>query len=369
MLEKLVENKNSIKFLLEKDETFIDTLSSEELFQIIITFSMDEDLRPLIFKHVDKILNRCSIDYDMFNCFTIICLKIFKIERDKAQKSLDMTINKIFGHESISYLLKLIRIMKNNGVIPKEELFKIIIKDLNAMPTDKSSKILFDMYIFPDFRLLMNTQFRITSTLIEAYQLYDHNIISSQIINGSTIIGKLIKGNNEQIVAKYLRDLLQEKQISTRNIQMVGGGGSCLVFKIGDMVIKLGEDRNDRRIFINHRILASLVRKLERDENGNELFYVEIMKYAIVGDVTKEERDELKQDLYDQGLIWEDSKLANCGVLVDGDDNYYDREIDYSEVIAHIDNPVRREQFMKRKRRIVVIDNDHMRYNPMRSCR
>lgn len=369
MLEKLVESKNNIKVLLEKDETYIETLSSEELFQIIIVFSIDEDIRPLILKHIDKILSRCRTDYDMFNCFTIICLKIFKIERDKAQNALEATINKTFGSESILYLLKLIRMMKKNGVICKEELFKIIIKDLNEMPTDKSSKILFDMYIFPDFKLLMNLQFRITSTLIEAYQLYDPNIMSSQIINGSTIIGKLIKGNNEQIVAKYLRELLQEKQISTRNIQMVGGGGSCLVFKIGDKVIKLGEERNDRKIFINHRILASLVRKLEVDEKGKELFYVEIMKYAIVGDVTKEERDELKQDLYDQGLIWEDSKLANCGVLVDGDDNYYDREIDYSEIVANIDNPVRREEFMKRKRRVVVVDNDHIKFNPMRSCR
>ena len=369
MLENLIKRKHNIMELLERDENFIESLSSEELFQIIITFSMDEDIRPLIYKNIDKIFYRCTIDYDMFNCLTIMCLKMYKIEREKAQKCLDMTIKKIFGRDSIIYLLKLIDMMKKDGVLSKEELFDIIIDDLNKMPTDKSSKILFDLYIFPDFKLLMNGRFRITSTLIEAYQLYDPHIMSSQIINGSTIIGKLIKGKNEQIVAKYLRNLLQEKQISTRNIQMVGGGGSCLVYKIGDMVIKLGEERNDRRIFINHRILASLVRKLELDENGKELFYVEIMKYAIVGDVTKEERDELKQDLYDQGLIWEDSKLANCGVLVDGDDNYYDREIDYSEVVAHIDNPVRREEFSKRKRRVVVIDNDHMRYNPMRSCR
>ena len=278
MIEKLMENKNNIKFLLENEKTFIESLSSEELFQIVIAFSMDEDIKPLIMRHAGDILDRCTIDYDMFNCFTIICLKMFNIERIKAQNCLDITVNKIFGKESILYLLKLIRMMKKNGVISKEELFKIIINDLNEMPTDKSSKILFDLYIFPDFKLLMNTHFRITSTLIEAYQLYDPDIMSSQIINGSTIVGKLIKGNNEQIVAKYLRNLLQEKQISTRNIQMVGGGGSCLVFKIGDMVIKLGEERNDRRIFINHRILASLVRKLELDEKGKELFYVEIMK-------------------------------------------------------------------------------------------
>lgn len=259
--------------------------------------------------------------------------------------------------------------MKNNGILTKQELFTLIIEELKKLETSKSSKILFDLYLFPDFKMLLNQEFRITSTLIEAYQLFDPDILSSHIINGSSIIGKLIDKKNEEIITKYLRDLLQEKQISTRNIKMVGGGGSCLVFRINDMVIKLGEERNDKKIFINHRILASLLRKLELDEKGKELFYVEIMKYAITGDVTPEERDELKQDLYNQGLIWDDDKLANCGVLVDGDENFYDRPIDYDTYQAHIDNPVRREEFNLRKRRVVVIDNDHIRYNTVKSCR
>lgn len=369
MLEKLLESKLKIKELLEKDENFIDSLSSEELFQIIITFSNDDSIRPLIEKNAQKILYRCTIDYDMFNCFTIICMKAFKIHREEAEECLNKTIKKVFNRDTIAYLLSLINMMKKNGVIPKEDLFKIIINDLNRKSTDKSSRILFDLYIFPDFKLLLNTHYRVLATLIDAYHLYDPDILSSQMINGGTIIGKLLKGKNELIVAKYLRDLLQEKQISTRNIQMVGGGGSCLVFRINDMVIKLGEERNDKKIFINHRILASFLRKLEVDEHGKQLFYVEIMKYALTGDVTPEERDELKQDLYDQGLIWDDDKLPNCGVLVDGDDNYYDRPIDYSVVAAHIDNPERREEFKKRTRRVVVIDNDHMRYNSLRSCR
>ena len=275
----------------------------------------------------------------------------------------------MFSQESIIFLLKTFKYMKNNGILTNQELFTLIIEELKKLETSKSSKILFDLYLFPDFKMLLNQEFRITSTLIEAYQLFDPDILSSHIINGSSIIGKLIDKKNEEIITKYLRDLLQEKQISTRNIKMVGGGGSCLVFRINDMVIKLGEERNDKKIFINHRILASLLRKLELDEKGKELFYVEIMKYAITGDVTPEERDELKQDLYNQGLIWDDDKLANCGVLVDGDENFYDRPIDYDTYQAHIDNPVRREEFNLRKRRVVVIDNDHIRYNTVKSCR
>lgn len=369
MLETLLQKKDSIKELLIKDKMFIDSLTSEEIFQIVLVFHSDNALKPLIEEHADRILDRCSIDYDMFNCFTIMCMKMFKINEERAEDCLDKTIKKIFGKDSIIFLLKMIRMMRQNGVISKEELFEVMINNLREMPTDKSSKILFDLYIFPDFNLLLNTHYRVVATLIEAYQLYEPNIVSSVIFNGSTIVGKLLDKDNELIVAKYLRNLLQEKQISTRNIRMVGGGGSCLVFKINDMVIKLGEERNNRKVYINHRILASLIRKLEKDKNGNDLFYVEVMKYALTGDVTEAERDELRSDLYAQGLVWTDDKLANCGVLVEGDDNYYDREIDYSEYAGHIDCPLRREEFAKRKRRVVVIDNDHISFNTSKSSR
>ena len=102
--------------------------------------------------------------------------------------------------------------MKKQGVISKDELFKIIVADLNKMPTDKSSKILFDLYILPDFKLWLTSSHRIVATLIEAYQLYDPEMLSCQVTNGSTIIGKLLRGKNELIAAKYLRELLQEKQ-------------------------------------------------------------------------------------------------------------------------------------------------------------
>lgn len=368
MIEQLLERKDLIRKLWVNDNSFVNELTSEELFQIILAFHNDEGIRPLIENSADDILYRCSIDYDMFNCFTIMCLKMFKIRAEEAEECLEKTIKKVFGKDSIIFLLKLIHRMKNNGVVPKEELFDWIINDLREMPTDKSSKILFDLYIFPDFNLLLNARYRVVATLVEAYQLYEPEIVSSAIFNGSTIIGKLLNKENELIVTKYLRELLQEKQISTRNIRMVGGGGSCLVFKINDMVIKLGEERNDRKAYINHRILASFIRKLEQDKDGNNLFYVEVMKYAITGDVTEEERDELRRDLYMQGLIWTDDKLANCGVLVDGDENYYDREIDYTEFAGHINSPTRREEFAKRKRRVVVIDNDHIRFNPFKTC-
>lgn len=347
---------------------FIETLSSEELFELVINSFNDNELIKLLERDFKKIINRCTIDYDMFNYFTILTFKIFgsSEQKEECEDSLNRTIKSIFSKETQIYLMRKFKKIKERGFKSKEDLFEEMLDDLREMNTKKSSVILFDLFIFPDFQIMMQTKHRVISTLINSYQLYNPDIVSSQIFAGSTIIGKLLEGENEAIVAKYLHELLKEKQISSRNIKMIGGGGSSLVYQIKDLVIKLGETRNNRKIYINHRILASLVRKLELDENEKELFYVEIMKYAQVGDVTPEERDELKKDLYEQGLIWEDDKLENCGVLIDGDENICTLPVDYIEVAGRIDNPYSREEFMKRKRRVVVIDNDNIRLNPMK---
>ena len=94
MLEKLIENKFKIKILLDNDDSFIESITSEELFQIILTFAKDDDLRPSIDKHADKIFQRCTTDYDMFNCFTVICMKVFKINKENADMFIEQNLKK-----------------------------------------------------------------------------------------------------------------------------------------------------------------------------------------------------------------------------------------------------------------------------------
>ena len=123
---------------------------------------------------------------------------------------------------------------------------------------------------------------------------------------------------------------------------MIGGGGSSLLYKIGNDVLKIGETRNSRKIYINHRILASQIRKLLYDNNDNPLFYIEQMKCVRTDGITQKDVDELRQDLYEQGLIWDDAKIANCGILDPDDENICTLPVDYIEVAGKIDNPTRR---------------------------
>lgn len=369
MLDEILNKKEEIIKILNYSDVFLKTLTSEELFQLVEVFAKDPEIRPVIEQNSINIINRCTTDFDMFNYFTLLSLKFNNINREYCNKQLNETVNMIFSQNSRIFLMKVLKKMRDSGNFTKESVFDNVLEMLKKYNTTDSSIILFDLYIFPDFKLMLNNKHRVISTLIEGYQLYDPDVISSQIFNGSTIIGKLLIGDNEEKVAGHLRELLEEKQISTRNVQMVGGGGASLVYKVKNLVIKLGETRNDRKIYINHRILASLKRKLETNEFGEEQFYVEVMKFVRTGDVTKEERNELKKDLHDQGLIWTDDKLINCGILDDDDENICPLPVDYIEVAAKIDNPYRREEFMKRKRKVVVIDNDHITYNPLKSSR
>lgn len=367
-MKLVISEDRKITDVWQEDVNFVNTLSSEDLFKLIMLSINDKERKILIERDFDKIVERCSMDYDMYNFFTILALKLTGggYYKETCEQIIDNTVRKIFSKETIIYLLKKFKKLKEDRIISKQNLFEEIIEELKNMDTAKSSIILFDLFIFSDFKIMLYEKYRVIATLIDSYQIFDPNIVSSKIFNGSTIIGKLLQGENEAIAAKHLRDVLKDKQISTRNVQMIGGGGSSLVYKIRDLVIKFGETRHNRKIYINHRILASLVRKLELSPEGEELFYVEIMKYCKVGDVTPEERDELKHDLYEQGLIWDDDKLENCGLLPDGYDNICELPVDYIEVAGRIDNPYSREEFMSRPRRVVVIDNDNTRLNPLK---
>lgn len=178
-----------IEILWNNDSNFLEQLSTEELFQITMIFIKEKELAYLINRDFNKIMNRCIIDYDMYNFFTILALKIFGNNEQKniCEKSLNKTIKQIFSKETIIYLMKKFKKIKEVGHIPKEKLFDEILEDLKEFETMKSSKILFDLFLFPDFRLMLESKHRVIAILIDSYQIYNPEIVSSQIFLGSSI--------------------------------------------------------------------------------------------------------------------------------------------------------------------------------------
>ncbi len=336
-------------------------VDSLDLLTLIMNYNQNEQF---FIKNQRNLISLCTINFNIYDYFSLRYLDKINSFHGEVAKLLNDTVKSVFS-SCTQILLNRMFLKLTDNELSVNNIFKYIINECENLPTEKSSIILFELSIFNDFNKKLYERNPIASTMINAYMRYDINTIGKSMFKGSSIIGKLVKNNNENLVLPYVLELLKKRKISTKNFKMIGGGGSSLVFEVNKQILKLGETRNKKKVFANHRILQSKVRDLI-SKNEIPLFFVEVMNPAIVGDVTIEERDELVADLESQGMIWEDSKLENCGVLQDWDmnDSVKYEDIDHNLYIANIENPVSKSEFDKRKRRVVVIDNDDMRLKP-----
>lgn len=349
------------EFIDSLREGFVPLLESEKLYNLLTMAKTSDTIKKLVEKNQDEIVFAASFSLNIFDFFTLTYMIRENINKEKAKEQLNKTIANKFSNITKVYLTKKYMSIRNRcDYVTYKDLFESICDDLRKEDTHKASCILFDIFSCLDFRGYISSTNRVMSNIITYYKQYDDKVVGNGIYNGSSIIAKLLDERCEKLILGYITNLIQNENVNYDDVTMIGGGGSNLVFKIGDKVLKLGETRNCRKICVNHRILASLYRKLETDENGKDLFYAEIMKYIESG-VTEEERDELKSDLAKQGIIWDDDKLENCGYLPEGYDNYCPIVDNYEEVLANVDNPLYKEQFNKQRKRVVVLDSDNMR--------
>lgn len=343
-----------------KNQSYND-INSLDLLKLIMNYNLNEQF---FIENQRLLISLCTVNFNIYDYFSLRYLNKISSFHEDIEKLFNDTIKSVFSN-CTQILLNRMFVRLTDNLLSVNDIFKYIMAECETLPTEKSSIILFELSIFNDFSAELQKRNPIAAVIIKAYMHYDNSIIGKNMFKGSSIIGKLVKNNNEKLVFPYVLELLGNKKMNTKNFKMVGGGGSSLVFEVNNQILKLGETRNKKKVFANHRILQSKVRDLI-SKNEIPLFFVEIMNPAIVGNVTEEERDELVKDLERQGIIWEDTKLENCGVLQDWDknDSVKYEDIDHTLYIANIENPVYKLEFDKRKRRVVVIDNDDMRLKP-----
>jgi len=350
-----------VKLILDylKRGEILQNVDSEEFLEFMKVCSTKPEFHDVIAEHSDIIIDYCVTNYNLEDYMSLLYLREIEEAKEQVNDLFQKTINRILSKKSLMFLMKSYKLLKN-GKIEIEDLFNHMLYEIRIMPSKEATMVLFDLCKFINVPPKLYKEYPIVATMIKSYLNYDLDMISADMFHGSTIIGYLLKGHNEDLVKPYIEKLLQGEEINSHNMPMIGGGGSSLVYKIGDLVLKLGETRNCRRVFINHRILESYIRDLI-SKNDQDLFYIEVMRYIKTGDVTEEELEELKRDLYRQFIIWDDDKLANCGVLPDNytNDMYFNGN-EHDMLATVIDNPGDREAFSRRKRRVVVLDNDNM---------
>lgn len=354
-------SEERLKSVLEsiKKGEIKDSVTSVELLKTIKLYSENPEYEKYFVASKDKLISYCTSNYDLEDYLSLLFLREIDAFSLEIKDLFQDTINGIFSKKTLIFIFSIYKLIKSNK-LEIDNIYEYIIETLKNMESKKSTILLYDLCIFVNFRERLYLDYPVITTMIVAYFNYNMHLTGSEMFAGSTIIGYLLKDHNENLVRPYVDNLLKGDELNPMNMKLIGGGGSCLVYKINELVLKLGESRGNRNIFVNHRILQSYIRDI-LTKNDEDLMYVEVMNYAITGDVTKEERDELKADLYRQGIVWTDEKLENCGVLQDDDTNdLYYGDLKPKMLATLVNNPQDREAFARRRRRVVVIDNDYM---------
>jgi len=150
------------------------------------------------------------------------------------------------------------------------------------------------------------------------------------------LIRQLFK-NNEEIandktaqytIIKLVEELLEHENVTVKDIEYVGSGAFSYNIKIGNFVLKLGEEvKVDDRKEIPHdkRILKPIIRQQYNQENvmGIPNIFLEVQNLVDAKWYDGLSEDEVKEQLYmvyselrDRGIRWTDIKPENVGRLL-----------------------------------------------------
>ena len=173
---------------------------------------------------------------------------------------------------------------------------------------------------------------------------------------------------NRKIVINILEliidELCQKENVKFEDIKKIGEGVYSSVYQIGNKVIKIGMDRNTRKIPDNPYIIRPLLRNNflvdENNEFGEQLF-IEVTEKVLPleeNEQTEEILYELYSNLRNHNIEWLDIKVENVGMLEKDNIIYWPRELKPSRKILGLSNPTTEEQITLKKGSYVLIDAD-----------
>lgn len=341
----------------------------------ISSFNVYKYINDIDFNNIDlikEIIQKLTSNYNVFDIVNLLF-----IYRKLSIK--DNIINETFSPDTLRFIQLQAKIYKGDNI---NSFFKTILGKLkNDLSKDDKTKsiILFDLFQCPDFReyLKLHTKeefvFELLGHIMNLYINYDHTIIGKSMCLGARVLGTVL---NDGVIDFICGTLNADKDELINKLEKMVGGGSCtLVFKCKDYVIKLGPTRNNEHVISHFLIAPSFIRKKYSD--GNIEMYVEQMPYCDTNNITKEQAEQLKHELYEYGIMWEDCKPENCGwidpiVLESLLDHIYPEaeERTYENGISHYlgtkENALKRiEQAKKEGTKIlIVVDSDDMIVDP-----
>lgn len=202
-MKVVISNDNKITELWKKDADFINSLSSEDLFRLIMLSYNDEIRKNLIERDFNLIIERCSTNISMYNFFAILALKFIGggYYKETCDQIIDNDVRKIIGIESIIYLLNIFKRIKSNFLI-KEDLFFLILEGLNYFPIDKRNRIINDLLKIEDFKeFYKDLRIKNKNKIIKEHLI---NLCQSLLNDYTEILSK----EEQETIKKILGELL-----------------------------------------------------------------------------------------------------------------------------------------------------------------
>lgn len=178
------------------------------------------------------------------------------------------------------------------------------------------------------------------------------------IFNDIISVDVIEKEKYTSFLKQLIEEILQNEKLNYHDIEYLDSGYYSKVYKIGDKVLKIGNERKKFNIPFNKRFLKPLYRQNISSLDGKKtLFCIEITECVDTNDITDDDVYKVYKELRDEGLIWTDCKRSNLGRLKKDNKIYFDGITSVSKnSTGYLDD---NDEILK-KGELVIIDNDYI---------
>lgn len=371
--EQLKKSDNPIKVFIDNFSKIIDLSSTSSIVKLfhkpkMLELIVDNDL---FFANEKTIFRKLNIS-GLFECLELMynfnngyvkshLTNIFNYGNSLLfyKKCLDFLMNHGVSANSIINLLDAnnVAVDYNNftvAMLEKTHNASLIMNNIDYFLLNNSKLLEFKKILVSfDYKLKYNEE-------INDYIDTNPDLIIREIaiFNDTISVDVIEKEKYTSFLKQLIEEILQNEKLNYHDIEYLDSGYYSKVYKIGDKVLKIGNERKKFNIPFNKRFLKPLYRQNISSLDGKKtLFCIEITECVDTNDITDDDVYKVYKELRDEGLIWTDCKRSNLGRLKKDNKIYFDGITSVSKnSTGYLDD---NDEILK-KGELVIIDNDYI---------
>lgn len=371
--KQLKTSDNPIKVFIDNFSKIIDLSSTSSIVKLfhkpkMLELIVDNDL---FFANEKTIFRKLNIS-GLFECLELMynfnngyvkshLTNIFNYGNSLLfyKKCLDFLMNNGVNANSIINLLDAnnVAVDYNNftvAILEKTHNASLIMNNIDYFLLNNSKLLEFKKILVSfDYKLKYNEE-------INDYIDTNPDLIIREIaiFNDIISVDVIEKEKYTSFLKQLIEEILQNEKLNYHDIEYLDSGYYSKVYKIGDKVLKIGNERKKFNIPFNKRFLKPLYRQNISSLDGKKtLFCIEITECVDTNDITDDDVYKVYKELRDEGLIWTDCKRSNLGRLKKDNKIYFDGITSVSKnSTGYLDD---NDEILK-KGELVIIDNDYI---------